>query len=174
VRATGKALRSCPSPGGLYLCVTRKAELSSPQSHLGGLVCENGLLGQKHLAGGQVADFVLPDGEIAALAETVRIGIRLGAKVQPEWCCALGLYPHKVQEGLEVISVPARPEKSGELLRVYIHEDVIGKVRSPLRAEIEPFPVGGRQTAFENTPDGFVVGFRDLGQRGEFGCDGHG
>jgi hypothetical protein len=146
----------------------------SPQSQLGALVCENGLLAQKHLAGSQVADFVLPDGEIAALAENVRIGIRLGAKVQPEWCCALGLYPHKVEEGLEVISMPARPEKPGELLRVYIHEDVIGIVRSPLRAAIEPFPVGGRETAFENTLDGFVVGFRDSGQRGEFGCHDHG
>jgi hypothetical protein len=132
-----------------------------------------GFLAQNLAVKSEVADFVLPDGEIAALAETVRIGIRLGAKVQPEWCCALGVYPDKVQKGLDVVSAPARPEKLGELLRVYIHEDVIRKVRDPLRTQVEPFPVGGRETAFENAPDGFVVGFRDLGQRGEFGCDGH-
>lgn len=161
---------------GLYTWLTGKARKVSPQSHLGEEVCSAPDLGAVFCAGAEnlrIGDG-LSDQEIAELADTVRRGIRLGASVQPEWCCALGLFPHKVQEGLDVVSAPARPEKLGELLRVYIHEDVIGKVRDPLRAQIEPFPISGRETAFENTSDGFVVGFRDLGQFGGVSCVGHG
>jgi hypothetical protein len=98
----------------------------------------------------------------------------VGASVEPEWCCALGVFVDEVEKSCEVVSVPARPEKSGQLLRVYVYKSDVDIFVPPLRDQVEPFRIGGRDTVFENTPDGFVVGFRDSRQLGGLSCVGHG
>jgi hypothetical protein len=99
------------------------------------------------------------------IAEAVRRGIRVGASVQPEWCCLLGIFGmDKFQERPQIVSMPMRVEKAGELLRVYFYEDRLGVLFEPLRAQIEPLSIGSGYAIFQQTADGFVVRLGNLRQ----------
>jgi hypothetical protein len=111
--------------------------------------------------------YCIPHKSISEIASVVRKSLRLGASVQPDYCCLLGVYGiDKVEERLKFVSMPCYVKKRGELLRVYFNGDntVASMLFEPLRIQIGPFRVSGRDAIFQQTADGFIVVLGDVGQ----------
>jgi hypothetical protein len=109
----------------------------------------------------------IPDNITNEICSVVIKSIRLGVSVQPDYCCLLGIYGiDKVEQRLKFVSMPGLVKERGELLRVYINGDnsVAGMLFEPLRVQIGPLRVSGRDAIFQQTADGFIVGLGDVGQ----------
>jgi hypothetical protein len=109
----------------------------------------------------------VPNDLLAEIEYMVRKSIQLGASVQPDYCCLLGVYGiDEVEQRLEFVSMPCRVEERGELLRVHINGDdsIVSMVFDPLVVLIAPFSVCGRDAVFKQTANGFVVILGDARQ----------